>query len=179
MAIQCPSQKAAACLVALCPAHRALHDTVFGCVQEEAEKHVVKLGRQLIGNLDEVTDLRLIGPPAGPTQLVLATNSPTIRMFDLTTMSCSATLSGHTDTVLVLDAIQTKGKAPFCPCDACRFVLLSQCLISFVLSGELHFEIEDLSCMQSLRPCWHLAPRTTVFGCGTRRANALQSDRAM
>ncbi|EIE25517.1 WD40 repeat-like protein, partial [Coccomyxa subellipsoidea C-169] len=81
---------------------------LFFSPEEEAEKHVVKLGRQLIGNLDEVTDLRLIGPPAAPTQLVLATNSPTIRMFDLTTMSCSATLSGHTDTVLVLDAIQTK-----------------------------------------------------------------------
>lgn len=71
---------------------------------------MLKLGRQLIGNLDEVTDLRLIGPASAPTQLVLATNSPTIRMFDLNTMSCSATLSGHTDTVLVLDAIHAKGK---------------------------------------------------------------------
>lgn len=71
---------------------------------------MLKLGRQLIGNLDEVTDLRLIGPPSAPTQLVLATNSPTIRIFDLNTMSCSAMLSGHTDTVLVLDAIHAKGK---------------------------------------------------------------------
>lgn len=80
-------------------------------MQEEAEKQVLQLGRQLIGNLDEVTDLRLIGPPNAPTQLVLATNSPTIRMFNLETMSCSATLTGHTDTVLVLDALHTKGEA--------------------------------------------------------------------
>lgn len=80
-------------------------------MQEEAEKQVLKLGRQLVGNLDEVTDLRLIGPPSAPTQLVLATNSPTIRIFDLETMSCSAMLTGHTDTVLVLDALHTKGEA--------------------------------------------------------------------
>ena len=80
-------------------------------MQEEAGKQVLQLGRELIGNLDEVTDLRLIGPLKAPTQLVLATNSPTIRMFNLETMSCSATLTGHTDTVLVLDALHTKGEA--------------------------------------------------------------------
>lgn len=79
-------------------------------VQEEAGKQVLRLSRQLIGNLDEVTDLCLIGLPSAPTQLALATNSPTIRMFDLGTMSCSATLVGHTDTVLVLDAMHAKGK---------------------------------------------------------------------
>ena len=31
--------------------------------------------RQLVGNNDEVTDLRFVGPPAAPTHLAVATNS--------------------------------------------------------------------------------------------------------
>ena len=67
------------------------------------------LARQLMGNTDEVTDLRLIGPPEAPSHLALASNSPAMRVFDLQTMNCTATLAGHTDTVLVLDATRTKG----------------------------------------------------------------------
>lgn len=32
-----------------------------------------------------------------------------MRVFDLQTLNCTATLAGHTDTVLVLDATRTKG----------------------------------------------------------------------
>ena len=67
------------------------------------------LARQLIGNNDEVTDVRLIGPPEAPTHLALATNSPAVRVFDIQTLNCTATLAGHTDTVLVLDALCLKG----------------------------------------------------------------------
>ena len=31
--------------------------------------------RQLVGNNDEVTDLRFVGPPAAPTHVAVATNS--------------------------------------------------------------------------------------------------------
>jgi len=40
------------------------------------------IARQLVGNNDEVTDLRFVGPPAAPTHLAVATNSPAIRLFD-------------------------------------------------------------------------------------------------
>jgi len=67
------------------------------------------LARQLIGNNDEVTDVRLIGPPEAPTHFALATNSPAMRIFDIQTLNCTATLAGHTDTVLVMDTLHTKG----------------------------------------------------------------------
>ncbi len=70
------------------------------------------LARQLIGNNDEVTDLRLLGSPEAPTHLALATNSPAVRVFDIQTLNCTATLAGHTDTVLVMDALYTKGIGP-------------------------------------------------------------------
>jgi hypothetical protein len=57
-----------------------------------------------------VTDLRLIGPPGGlPSHLALATNSPILRLFDAQTLSCAATLAGHTDAVLALDATHVPG----------------------------------------------------------------------
>ena len=116
--------------------------------------------RQLIGNNDEVTDLRFLtlpgshdstagaagaaggesggeqhGGEAGedeegheaedheqheaaaaaaraaalPTHLAVATNSEQIRLFDAASMNCTATLTGHTDTVLALDALRLPG----------------------------------------------------------------------
>ena len=85
--------------------------------------------RQLIGNNDEVTDMRwlTLGADSGgggkggdpqqqqqqqeqqPTHLAVSTNSDQIRIFDATTMSCAATLAGHTDTVLALDALRLPG----------------------------------------------------------------------
>jgi U3 small nucleolar RNA-associated protein 13 len=38
------------------------------------------LSRQLVGNHDEVTDLCFVGPAAAPTHLLVATNSPQVRM---------------------------------------------------------------------------------------------------
>lgn len=76
----------------------------------------LELTKQLIGNNDEVTDLRFVGPPAAPTHLAVSSNSELIRIFSLTDMSCSASLAGHTDTILALDAMhiaaQPQGKQP-------------------------------------------------------------------
>ena len=97
--------------------------------------------RQLIGNNDEVTDIRFLTLPAGagsasgaadggadaaaaaaggeqqqgaaaaaaaalPTHLAVSTNSDQIRIFDAASLACTATLAGHTDTVLALDALR-------------------------------------------------------------------------
>lgn len=40
------------------------------------------LVRQLVGNNDEVTDIRFVGPLEAPTHLAVTTNSPAIRLFD-------------------------------------------------------------------------------------------------
>lgn len=40
------------------------------------------VAHQLVGNNDEVTDLRFVGPAAAPTHVAVATNSPAIRLFD-------------------------------------------------------------------------------------------------
>lgn len=117
---------------------------------------MLKLGRQLIGNLDEVTDLRLIGPPKAPTQLVLATNSPTIRMFDLNTMSCSAMLSGHTDTVLVLDAIHAKGK------NSMLFLASEISYICFLLSWCLLFCLALIVQLRELKVNVHADSKTLL-----------------
>lgn len=75
--------------------------------QDTQADRVPQLQRQLVGNLDEVTDLRLLGPAGqqGPfTHVAVATNSPTVRLFQLAPLGCSASLDGvHTDTILALD----------------------------------------------------------------------------
>lgn len=70
----------------------------------QADGSALDLTKQLIGNNDEVTDIRFLGPPAAPTHIAVSSNSEAIRVFSLADMSCSASLAGHTDTVLALDA---------------------------------------------------------------------------
>lgn len=64
----------------------------------------LEVTKQLIGNNDEVTDICFLGPPMAPTHIAVSSNSEVIRVFSLADMSCTASLSGHTDTVLALDA---------------------------------------------------------------------------
>ena len=67
------------------------------------------LNRTIVGHNDEVLDLKII--PSMPssnsnstsTSIVVATNSPQVRVFDLNNFSCSV-LDGHTSTVLCVDA---------------------------------------------------------------------------
>lgn len=63
---------------------------------------------ELIGNIDEVTDVRLVGPPGAPTAVAVATNAPAIRLFDLATMACTGTLRGHSEAVLALDTLSAR-----------------------------------------------------------------------
>jgi hypothetical protein len=91
------------------------------------------VARQLVGNQDEITDLRLLrlqpsgggaqsgGGSAGgggggegdqpPTHVAVASNSDQVRVFDAASMSCVATLSGHSGAVLALDALPLPGGA--------------------------------------------------------------------
>ena len=63
---------------------------------------------ELIGNIDEVTDVRLVGAPGRPAAVAVATNAPAIRLFDLQTLACTATLRGHSEAVLALDALPAR-----------------------------------------------------------------------
>ena len=94
-----------------CAIAQATHSRCL-LLQDRKKQGRLVLTRQLIGNNDEVTDLRLLGPPEAPTHFALATNSPAVRVFDIQTLNCTATLAGHTDTVLVMDALYTKGPPP-------------------------------------------------------------------
>ena len=86
---------------------------------------VLPLHRQLIGNNDDVTDIRFLTAPnttidnansskkdhskqqqQQPTHIVVSTNSEHIRVFDARSLSCAATLVGHSDIVLALDVMR-------------------------------------------------------------------------
>jgi U3 small nucleolar RNA-associated protein 13 len=83
------------------------------------EGDTLAVSRQLIGNNDEITDMRFISlsaasssaeqtlaGPAQPTHLAVASNSDQIRVFDAATTNCTATLCGHSEAVLALDVLQ-------------------------------------------------------------------------
>jgi U3 small nucleolar RNA-associated protein 13 len=75
---------------------------------------LLKFDRQLIGNNDEVTDLRFLSPStssassSAPTHIAVASNAEHIRLFDVASLSCQATLAGHTEAVLCLDTYRMK-----------------------------------------------------------------------
>ena len=46
------------------------------------------------------------GAQPAPTHLAVSTNSEHIRLFDCATLGCCATLAGHSDIVLCLDALR-------------------------------------------------------------------------
>jgi len=71
---------------------------------DEARKGLV-LSKQLVGNVDEVTDVRLVGgvKRTSPTHIAVATNCEVIQLFELSSLSCTASCEGHRDTVLALD----------------------------------------------------------------------------
>ncbi len=80
------------------------------------DAQLLTFDRQLIGNNDEVTDLRFLSPPptttatatTSPTYIAVASNAEHIRLFDVASLSCQATLAGHTEAVLCLDTHRLK-----------------------------------------------------------------------
>ena len=80
----------------------------------DGEEGSVVIERELIGNTDEIISAAFLPSSAGKsgagagaapsTALVVATNSPLLRVFDPTTMACTAALGGHSGAILSLDA---------------------------------------------------------------------------
>lgn len=74
------------------------------------------LHRQFLGNNDDITDVKFIpgdsDSDVDPSLLAVATNSEHIRILDMATLGCVATLMGHTDIVLALDCIRLKSGIP-------------------------------------------------------------------
>jgi U3 small nucleolar RNA-associated protein 13 len=78
---------------------------------------MLTLHRQFLGNNDDITDIKFI--PRGevedesdPLLIAVATNSEHIRILDVSTLGCVATLMGHTDIVLALDCVRLKSGVP-------------------------------------------------------------------
>ncbi|XP_038675846.1 transducin beta-like protein 3 [Scyliorhinus canicula] len=74
----------------------------------------LKLERQFVGYNDEVLDVKFMGP--SDTHIVVATNSPQLKVFELATLNCQI-LYGHTDTVLSLDVFKKGTKFASCSKD--------------------------------------------------------------
>ncbi|XP_078273803.1 transducin beta-like protein 3 [Rhinoraja longicauda] len=74
----------------------------------------LKLERQFVGYNDEVLDVKFLGP--SDTHIVVATNSPQLKVFELATLNCQV-LYGHTDTVLALDVFEKATRFASCSKD--------------------------------------------------------------
>ncbi|XP_069503403.1 transducin beta-like protein 3 [Ambystoma mexicanum] len=61
------------------------------------------LRKQFAGYNDEILDVKFLGP--SDSHIVVATNSPQLKVFELATSNCQI-LYGHTDTVLALDVFK-------------------------------------------------------------------------
>nr|XP_056722136.1 transducin beta-like protein 3 [Euleptes europaea] len=75
----------------------AEHNIVF------YDARTLQLRKQFAGYNGEVLDVRFLGP--GDSHIVVATNSPQLKVFELATSDCQI-LYGHTDTVLALDVFR-------------------------------------------------------------------------
>lgn len=73
------------------------HNIVFYDAQ------TLQLRKQLAGYNDEVLDVKFLGP--GDSHIVVATNSPQLKVFELSTSHCQI-LYGHTETILALDVFR-------------------------------------------------------------------------
>ncbi|XP_053413860.1 transducin beta-like protein 3 isoform X2 [Nycticebus coucang] len=67
------------------------------------EAHSLRLQKQFAGYSEEVLDVRFLGPE--DSHIVVASNSPCLKVFELQTSSCQI-LHGHTDIVLALDVFR-------------------------------------------------------------------------
>ena len=59
---------------------------------KEGAAQGLALVRQMIGNNDEITDLRFVGPSAAPTHLAVATNSEQVLQYPARRVPLSGSL---------------------------------------------------------------------------------------
>ncbi|XP_061329291.1 transducin beta-like protein 3 [Pezoporus flaviventris] len=67
------------------------------------DAQTLQLKKQLAGYNDEVLDVKFLGP--ADSHIVVATNSPQLKVFELATSHCQI-LYGHTETILALDVFR-------------------------------------------------------------------------
>uniref|UniRef100_A0A8C3M008 Transducin beta like 3 n=1 Tax=Chrysolophus pictus TaxID=9089 RepID=A0A8C3M008_CHRPC len=67
------------------------------------DAQTLQLRKQLVGYNDEVLDVKFLGP--GDSHIVVATNSPQLKVFELSTSHCQI-LYGHSETILALDVFR-------------------------------------------------------------------------
>lgn len=70
--------------------------------ENPAENLNLELKKRLVGFNEEIVDMKFLD--VEENYLAVATNTEQVRVYDLSSMSCSYVLSGHTDIVLCLDA---------------------------------------------------------------------------
>ena len=89
-------------------------------------KPTIHVGRHVVGDLDDVTDVRFVGGGGGgggggastatlaststshPTHVAVATNAADVRVIDVATRATVVSLGGHADAVVALDATVLK-----------------------------------------------------------------------
>ncbi|OMO84994.1 hypothetical protein CCACVL1_10485 [Corchorus capsularis] len=65
------------------------------------EKWNLKLTKRLVGSNEEITDMKFLDEEE--QYLAVATNLEQVRVYDISSISCSYSLSGHTQAILCLD----------------------------------------------------------------------------
>ena len=79
----------------------AEHNISFLAVKE-GTKYALKIDRTIVGHNDDILDLKVIPSSTPSSRIVVATNSPRVRIFDLDDFSCRV-LDLHSATVLCVD----------------------------------------------------------------------------
>ncbi|XP_039142084.1 transducin beta-like protein 3 [Dioscorea cayenensis subsp. rotundata] len=82
----------------------------YSAMKSSEETSQLNLYRRLVGYNEEVLDMRFLGEEE--QYLAVATNQEQVRVYEVSSMSCSYVLAGHTDTVVCLDScISSLGSA--------------------------------------------------------------------
>ncbi|XP_030067433.1 transducin beta-like protein 3 [Microcaecilia unicolor] len=99
----------------------------------------MQLRKQFAGYSEEVLDVKFLGP--ADSYIVVATNSPQLKIFELATSNCQI-LHGHTETVLAVDVFRKGLKFASCAKDRCvriwRMDTSGQVTCVAVGSGHTH-----------------------------------------
>ncbi|GMH31616.1 hypothetical protein Nepgr_033460 [Nepenthes gracilis] len=73
----------------------------YSLIKHHEEVFNLVLDKRLIGYNEEIVDMKLLGEDEN--HLAVATNIEQVRVYDLSSMSCSYVLAGHTEIILCLD----------------------------------------------------------------------------
>ncbi|GLT95057.1 hypothetical protein SLE2022_127620 [Rubroshorea leprosula] len=80
----------------------------YSPVEHPAEKLNLTLNKRLVGFNEEIVDMKFLDEEE--QYLAVATNLEQVRVYNLSSMSCSYVLAGHTDIVLCLDTCKSSSQ---------------------------------------------------------------------